>query len=338
MRIGILSPSEIAYRRFMPALQKAEEIEFAGIAIATQEEWFNGNKISDFNNIRESEKEKAQKFIDEFGGKLYSSYMELIQDDRIDAVYVPLPPALHYQWAKCVLENNKNVLVEKPATISKEDTKELIGIAAEKNLVFYENYMFMYHSQIEEIKKIALSGEIGKIWKYNIAFGFPRRAQNDFRYNKELGGGALIDCGGYTIKLANMMIDNAELKYAKLVCDDVKRDIDIFGNAIYTSGDMIAEIEFGMNHDYRCSLEMWGSEGSIKTNRILTAPVGYVPVVDVYKNGSKSTYELSEDDTFLKSINRFVCCTKDDQERKRMYDEIQKQADRVDEFLEMVKK
>ena len=338
MRIGILSPSEIAYRRFMPALNQIDGIEFAGIAVATQNEWFKGDEISEFDKIKEAEVNKAQKFIDEFGGKLYLSYMDLIEDDTIDAIYVPLPPALHYKWAKCVLENNKHVLVEKPATIDRECTAELINIAKEKQLAFYENYMFVYHSQIEKVLEIASSGEIGKVWKYNIAFGFPRRALNDFRYNKELGGGALIDCGGYTIKFANMLIENAELKYAKLVQDDIKEDIDIFGNAIYTFGDKIVEVEFGMDHDYRCSLEIWGSEGSIKTNRILTAPVGYMPVVDVYKNGEKNSYELSSDDTFLKSIKRFICCVSDVNEREKVYGEVQTQADRVDEFIEMVKK
>ena len=41
IKIGIICPSEIAFRRFLPALQKAnDEIQFAGIAIASPEEWF----------------------------------------------------------------------------------------------------------------------------------------------------------------------------------------------------------------------------------------------------------------------------------------------------------
>ena len=53
--------------------------------------------------------------------------------------------------------------------------------------------MFIYHSQLDEIDNMISSGEIGDIRLYRISFGFPMRAANDFRYNKALGGGALID-------------------------------------------------------------------------------------------------------------------------------------------------
>ena len=78
IRIGIICPSEIAFRRFMPALKKAEgEIEFAGIGYASPEEWFG-----DLSNIsperileqQERERSKAQTFIDAYGGKVYDSY------------------------------------------------------------------------------------------------------------------------------------------------------------------------------------------------------------------------------------------------------------------------
>ena len=66
--------------------------------------------------------------------------------------------------------------------------------------------MFQYHSQISEIKKEIENGKIGKVHSYHARFGFPRRDKNDFRYNKELGGGALLDAGGYVIKLATKLL------------------------------------------------------------------------------------------------------------------------------------
>ena len=132
IRIGVICPSEIAFRRFLPSLQKVEGVEFAGVAIASPTEWFGDlNSISD-NEIalqQEKELEKARTFIDSFGGQLYKSYAEICTSADVDAIYLPLPPALHYRWAKLALLNNKHALIEKPFTINLSDTEELISLA-----------------------------------------------------------------------------------------------------------------------------------------------------------------------------------------------------------------
>lgn len=333
MKIGILSPSEIAFRRFMPAINSCPNIEFAGIAIASKEEWFTNSSNFDYDEVKKTEEEKANKFIENYGGKIYYSYDNMLHDNDIDSIYIPLPPALHGKWGKAALKNGKNAFVEKPSTTSLKETEELVELAKKNNLVVMENYMFIYHKQLEEIMNYIKNGIIGKVKKYTISFGFPRRSTNDFRYQKNLGGGAIIDCGGYTIKYANMILGgNAELKYAKLINDDIKQDIDIFGNGIYTYGKDIVEVQFGMDNDYRCMLEVWGSEGTLKTNRVLTAPAGYIPTLMITKNGVTDEKELSEDDTFFKSIQRFMKCIDNADERNTVYNEILKQASLIDEF------
>ena len=190
MKLGIICPSEIAIRRFMPAFQQCGDFEFAGIGVFSKKERFGAIEISDdmFQDALQKEKEKAQVFIDRYGGKLFDSYASIATSPDIDALYIPLPPALHFRWAKLALENGKHVLVEKPSTTSAFDTKELVKIASERNLALHENYMFMFHEQLDAIENIVNSGEIGDVRLYRISFGFPRRAANDFRYNKALGG------------------------------------------------------------------------------------------------------------------------------------------------------
>ena len=70
IRIGVICPSEIAFRRFLPSLSKVSQFEFAGVAIASPEEWFGetGNVEQDVVNRQQaSEKEKAGKFISSYG-------------------------------------------------------------------------------------------------------------------------------------------------------------------------------------------------------------------------------------------------------------------------------
>ena len=196
VKIGVLCPSEIAFRRFLPALQQSEGFEYVGVAVADAGEWFGEPSQEQVA----AEQAKTQKFVESYGGKIFVGYGELLNDPGVEAVYIPLPPALHYEWAKKALLAGKNVLLEKPFCTSVQDTEELLNLAAERRLAVHENYMFVYHSQLAWIREHM--AELGELRLIRIDFGFPFRGANDFRYNKELGGGALLDCGGYTLKLA----------------------------------------------------------------------------------------------------------------------------------------
>lgn len=337
IRIGVICPSEIAFRRFLPSLQKAGDgFTFAAIAIASPEEWFG-----DLTNISKEaideqqsrERAKAQTFIDQYGGEIIVGYGNLVTSDKIDAAYIPLPPALHFKWAKKALEAGKHVFVEKPSTTCLADTDELIRIAREKELALHENYMFIYHSQLEALNDVVKSGEIGDVRLYRITFGFPLRQLNDFRYNKKLGGGALLDAGGYCMKYARYLLGDT----AKVVTAQANNidgfEVEMYGSAtmVNDEGD-VAQIAFGMDNDYRCEIEMWGSKGTITSNRILTAPAGFTPTYTIKKNQDVETRDLPADDAFLKSIKRFEDCVNNATERKANYNLLHEQESLVEQF------
>ena len=336
IRIGVICPSEIAYRRFMPALLKDKNFSFAGIAIASPDEFYTLNNLDSVSkqNILKHEKEKAALFTDNNGGEFYESYEAIIKSPEIDAIYIPLPPALHYKWGKAALENNKHVLLEKPATLELSHTRELIKQASNNSLALHENYMFVYHDQLEKINSMIKEGKIGDIRLYRITFGFPRRSEGDFRYNKELGGGALYDAGGYTIKYASMLLgESARLVYSKMNHTD-EFPVDIYGSAALVNDHGItAQIAFGMDNSYRCDLEVWGSTGTLTTGRILTAPDNFCPEVIIKTASGEEKITLQADDTFAKSIEWFGSCINDKKTREISYNDIERQAIFIDEFL-----
>ena len=338
MRIGILCPSEIAYRRFLPALKQVDDVVFAGVGVNTPFERY-GDTFPDKEEITlmlERAKRKADQMILGYGGRLFDSYESMVSSPDIDAVYIPLPPALHYKWARRALECGKHVLVEKPSTISLADSMSLVGIASGKELALHENYMFMFHDQLDAIEDIIRSGETGDVRIYRISFGFPRRSANDFRYNKSLGGGALIDAGGYTLKYAARLLgDTAELRYAQLNYVDGS-EVDIYGSAaLVNEAGATAQIAFGMDNDYKCELEVWGSRATLKTGRVLTAPAGFSPTVIIKKNTDIEERPLPADDAFKKSIEYFMKCMTDQKTREESYRSILKQAELVNRFYEM---
>lgn len=330
IRFGIVCPSEIALRRFLPALTLLEGFEFAGVAFANKSEWLNAD-----DEIISREKEKAQHIVDQFGGHLFYSYKEIISASGIDALYIPLPPALHYNYARAALMAGKHVLVEKPATILLQDTEELIQLAISNNLALHENYMFVFHDQLQTIIKIMDRGEIGEVRLFRISFGFPRKSTNDFRYDKFLGGGALLDAGGYTLKLAKILLGES----AELVCahSEFTNDftIDISGSAMMVNNSGTpAQISFGMDNFYKCDLEVWGSKGYLVSARILTAPPGFVPQVTIFTEKETKVVALPADDAFKKSILHFQKCILNQNIRQETFLEMIGQAKLVEQFTE----
>lgn len=338
MKIGIICPSDIATRRFLPAVSQIQEIEFVGVAINTAEERYGNNfPASDIvEAMLKNEKEKAGIMVENFGGKIFSSYSDIVSSSEIDALYIPLPPALHYKWAKKALEYRKHILVEKPATIAVENTNDLINLAKNSKLALHENYMFIFHNQIKAIDRIIRSGKLGDVRLYRISFGFPMRSANDFRYNRSLGGGALLDAGGYTIKYASYLLgDSAKVMYAHLNKLD-SFDVDVYGSGALINNDgVIAQIAFGMDNEYKCELEVWGSKGTLTTGRVLTAPAGFEPTAKIINRGIEETVVLPTDDTFRKSIYQFLKCIEDSSVREKNYEILKRQAELVQSFVDL---
>lgn len=312
VRLGILGCSDIAFKRFMPVVGNIDNLK----VVAVGEEY---------------DMKKLEPFCREYNLEGEDNFEHLIAREDIDAVYVPQPPALHYKWAKQALENGKHVLVEKPSTISYANSKNLVDIAAEHDLTLHENYMFQYHSQISTIRDMISGGSIGDIRFIRADFGFPMRAQNDFRYNKALGGGALLDAGGYTVKLATMLlgenvkVDAARLNYLP------GHEVDMYGSASLSNTDgQVCQVGFGMDCAYKCSLEIWGSRGRLYANRIFTAPDGYQPLVRIETAEGIKEITLMADSHFQHSIERFMAGITDREIRKKMYNEILLQADLVE--------
>ena len=286
MKLGILGTADIAYRRFLPALSKCPEVMYAGVASRTPE--------------------KGKKFQESYGGKIYDSYDALLADESIDAVYVPLPPALHYKWGKKVLEAGKHLLMEKPFTTSVQEAEQLLELAEEKGLAVHENYMFLYHSQLARIKKMIADGSLGQIRLYRMSFGFPKRDIGDFRYNRELGGGALLDCGGYPVRLAlELLGDTTRVVQSKMICPE-GYEVDLYGSAVLENdAGEVAQISFGMDNAYQCQLEIWGSKATLTASRIFTAGDGVRPVLTLRTSSDESKLELEADDQFFHSIQQF---------------------------------
>ena len=306
INIGIMGMASIAVKRMIPAILKDEEFVLKYIAVATGEEHGLSEDIS-------GKITRVTEYAESVGAACVVGYEELLKKSDVDAIYIPLPPALHYKWAMKALEHGKDVILEKPFTTSYRDTEELVKAADSLGRTVIENYGFTSHNQISIIKKILEEKQIGELALVRASFGFPHRDNNDFRYDKDLGGGALLDCGGYTLKAASLFLGDSVKILGSSLRITQGHEVDIYGNALLVNDEGLnASVSFGMDNSYKCELEIWGSKGVVVASRFFTAPDGFEAPVTVKLNNGEETKYTASDDQFLRVLEQYKNCKSDE--------------------------
>ena len=151
---------------------------------------------------------KSQAMIDEWqlrdSATAYASYDEVLQDPRVDAVYIPLPTTLHVEWVKKAAVAKKHILLEKPIAVTKEDTDAIIEACKENNVQFMDGTMWMHHGRTTKMASEIESGALGQIREVVSTFSFaapPDFIKNDIRFKKTGDPlGCLGDLGWYCIR------------------------------------------------------------------------------------------------------------------------------------------
>lgn len=101
----------------------------------------------------------------------------------------------------------------------------------------------------------------------------------------------------------------------------------------YVMLGIVAQLAFGMDCDYRCELEVWGSKGTIIADRFFTAPAGFTPKYTIKKNQDIEQRNLPADDTFRKSLLYFKACIENENTRKESYISIVRQAELIEQII-----
>ena len=257
-----------------------------------------------------SRDEQKSKFsAKQFNGTSVVGYDALLSIESIEAVYIPLPTGLHFEWVKKAILAGKHVLVEKSATNNYAEAKEITALAKTHNVAVVENFQFQHHSQHEYVFDLLNKGGIGEIRAFRCSFGFPPFSEDsNIRYSKELGGGALLDAGAYVLKATSFMMgEGFEVKSAFLKNND-QFNVDWFGGAFLVNKDkgIFSEVAFGFDNFYQCNYEIWGSKGKITSTRAFTAKADFSPTIILEKQGYKEEIQRPKDDHFGNMISYFM--------------------------------
>jgi predicted dehydrogenase len=155
---------------------------------------------------------RSQESADEFGDRhgvplRFSSYEALVASEQVDVVYVATPHPMHFANALLALEHDKPVLVEKAFTMTAHEAHELVKVARAKNLFLMEAMWMRFLPHMVEVRRLISEDALGEIVAIEADHGqwFEHDASSRL-FDRQLGGGALLDLGVYPVSFASMVL------------------------------------------------------------------------------------------------------------------------------------
>jgi len=242
VRWGIIGTANIARAVFLPGLRQAG---------------------GDASAVATRDVERGAKFASDNGiGRVVVGYQTLIDDPDIDALYIPLPNALHAEWTIRALEAGKPVLCEKPLCGVLPDTERVLAAARRTGTLLWEAFSFPFHAQLEELKRLVADGAIGELMEIKSNFHFTVRSPANIRLSRELQGGALLDVGCYPVRLAQELFGpDHESAWARARAGGGGVDVDTWGVVGYSGGRrLMFSCGFGRSYDTFSTLEGTGGQ------------------------------------------------------------------------------
>lgn len=187
--VGILGCANIA-RKNIRAIKKSKNCILLGIAS---------------RNIEKAKTFAIDNDVDDYV-EIYGSYSDLLANEYINLIYLPLPTSQHLEWAIKVAEARKHILIEKPCALNSKDLALIMNEFEKRGLIFMDGVMFMHNPIMNRLRSTLIDPFVGKIARMNSSFSF-HGCGNFFINNirvKEDGDplGALGDLGWYNIRLA----------------------------------------------------------------------------------------------------------------------------------------
>ena len=198
-------------------------------------------------------------------GKFYTDYQELIDDPKVEAVYISLPNSLHIPWSIKAMQAGKHVLCEKPIAMNAQELKEAIKVSQSTGKLLMEASWNRWHPRTVRIKQLVDQGVIGKLTEINASFTYDGLDAENIRTIPALGGGSLYDLGPYSAVAPLWITDFAPVKDIATEVTWHPGGSDETVRTTYTIGGVKANTLTSMNIPNVITLEIIGTEGKIST-------------------------------------------------------------------------
>ena len=226
IRWGVLGAADIAVKRTMPAMKDAPSATL--LALASRDA-AKGRKVADAFGIE----------------RLYPGYDALLADPDIDAVYIPLPNQLHFEWALRAMQAGKHVLCEKPLCMTSAHVVQLCAERDQSGMHIEEGFAFRNHPQWARVEELLATGTIGEVRAVHCTLAKQFLDPADVRNQLDAGGGALYDLGSYAISACNLVFRRAPERVVAAMNRDPVFGTDRLTSALLDYGDCHAAFTVG---------------------------------------------------------------------------------------------
>ena len=290
LRWGVLGTARIN-RRLIPAMRSARRSTVA--AVASREAGRADECARDWNIP-----------------VAHASYDALLRDRGVDAVYIPLPNALHVEWTLRALDAGKHVLCEKPLALAPEDVERIEAVARATGLVVAEAFMYRHEPLIARVVDLVRSGEIGALVSLTAGFSYARTRSPDVRLEAALGGGSLWDVGCYAVSAVRLIVDaepGSVFGFAAMTTSGVD---DSFSGLLQFDDGVVGTVHSSFRAPYRTWLEAVGTQGVLSVAHPFKPAASELIEIRCGDHERRETVEGSAD-LFVRQVDDFVVAALD---------------------------
>ena len=250
--------------------------------------------------------EKAKSFGEKYNAKLFFDDIEKFTiSNEFDAVYIASPNTFHYRQSIVCMKGKKHVLCEKAFAISTQEAKNMIKVARENNVLLTEAMRSTTSKGFIEFKRnLYKIGEVRRYFasfcQYSSRYDAYKKGIVENIFKKEMGAGALMDIGVYTIApMVNLFgIPSSILANSYML----KTGADGKGSAIFDYGEFDGMVSYSKISNSSLGVEVQGENGVIVANNIL-----FEDVKIIYKDGKiEELYKESLDNNMFYEIDDFI--------------------------------
>jgi xylose dehydrogenase (NAD/NADP) len=249
---------------------------------------------------------RAEAWVRDSGisARAHGSYEALLADPEVQAVYIPLPNALHREWTVRCAEAGKHVLCEKPLAVTPEDCEAMIDACRRQRVVLMEAFMYRFHPRTEQVARIVREGTLGEVRLVRAAFTFAiREPRTNIRFRAELGGGALFDVGCYAINVSRMILGEPEEAVAsgRIGTSGVDEEV---GATLRFGGGRVALFDCALTLSRREEYEVVGTAGHLRV------PAAFLPgtadaEIHLTLGGERTTRTIPGTEQYQRMVEHF---------------------------------
>lgn len=295
IRWGVISTANIGRAAVNPAIQASSNGELLAVASRT------GERATTF--AAEHEISRA-----------YASYEALLEDEDVDAVYIPLPNSMHREWTIRAAEAGKHVLCEKPLALDAAECEEMAAAARDAGVKLMEAFMYRFHPRTERVVEMLRSGQVGRVQAIRSAFTFRLRSTDDIRLDADLGGGALMDVGCYCVNVSRTLTGE-EPESVQAVARWSEREVDDFlvGMLRFPSG-VVAHFDCALTLERSEAYEVAGTDGSLRVEAAFLPGTDDVEIVEARGREGTVRHTVGGADEYRLMVEHFADCVLQDRE------------------------